>query len=104
MEKIKGHLEYLFLKAIIQGLREESISVDDSRVFAQEFLSGEPFTSIQDAEKKAAYFASKNPVFESLITYLHAYDKEKHIDETVEKMRFYIKNNNLDEALKVAKG
>ncbi|MBI2032377.1 MAG: hypothetical protein HYT09_01905 [Candidatus Levybacteria bacterium] len=104
MEKIKGHLEYLFLKALVQGLEEESLSVEEARAFAQEFLSIEPFTSLQDAETKMESFTSRNSLFNELIIYLGAYEKEKHIDERVEKMRFYIKNNNLDEALKVAKG
>jgi hypothetical protein len=104
MDDLRNHLEYIFLEEIVRGLRQKSISVEDSKKLAQVFLSIEPFASNEDAQAKIDKFCQDYPEFSTLKEYLTAYTKEQNIDAVIAKMREHIKNNNLDEALRVAKG
>lgn len=102
IKKITNDLESIFLKKIIMGLRDGSISIADSKKFANTFLSLEPFASIEDAKDKMHTFITQNDKFPTLGEYMDAYHEEKKVGEVIEKMKKYIKNNQVDEALKVA--
>lgn len=103
MEEITNKLEYFFLKTIIAGLKDESITVDAARNLAKVFLSLEPFTSMEDVDAKVTQFVGQNEQFSSLTSYLKAYESEKKTDTKIEKMREHMKNNNIEAALEVAK-
>jgi len=100
---IKHQIEYLFLKKIIAGLRDGSISVAKAKEYANVFLSIEPFTSIEDAYNKTNQFVAKHSEFTIIKDYMDAFEKEKDVAAKIDKMREHIKQNNLDEALQVAK-
>lgn len=103
MDEVTNRLEYLFLKIIIAGLKDESISTDSVKDLAGIFLGLEPFVSFEDTEKKIGQFVSKYPYFNSLEEYLKAYEHEKATDSKIEKMREHMKNNNIEAAIQVAK-
>lgn len=104
VKELQQRLEYIFLKEIVRGLRDKTMSVEDSKKWAQTFLTIEPFTSTQDANSKINDFCTKYPQFSRLNTYIDSYAKEENVDAVVDKMREHIKNNDIDSALKVAKG
>lgn len=97
------HLEYLFLKRIISGLRDKSIDIPKAKESAIAFLAIEPFTSSEDAHNKITEFVAKNKVFRDLLDYMYSYKIEKEDLEKVNKMREHIKLGNIDAALDVAK-
>lgn len=96
-------LEYLFLKKIIAGLRNKSISIAKAKEYANAFLSIEPFSSAEDAYVKIMEFVAKNTLFSELKTYMNSYQHEKNDLAKIKKMREYIKQSDIDSALKVAK-
>lgn len=100
---IKHQIEYLFLKKIIAGLRDGSISVAKAKEYANAFLSIEPFTSIEDAYNKTKLFVAEHTEFIILKDYIDAFEKEKDVAAKIDKMREHIKQNNLDAAIQVAK-
>ena len=100
---IKHQIEYLFLKKIIAGLRDGSISVAKAKEYANAFLSIEPFTSIEDAYNKINQFVAGHAEFTILKDYIDSYEKEKDVAGKIDKMREHIKQNNIDAAIQVAK-
>lgn len=100
---IKHQIEYLFLKKIIAGLKDGSISVAKAKEYANAFLSIEPFLSIEDAYNKTTQFVAEHSEFIILKDYMDAFEKEKDVAVKIDKMREHIKQNNLDAAIQVAK-
>lgn len=96
-------LEYQFIKTIIHGLETETISVSDAKVFSTEFLALEPFVSDDDASGKIAAFYEMHKDFRAVKEYMEAYDKERVANGKINTMRKLIKENNIDEALSIAK-
>ena len=103
VKKLNEKLESICLRIILTGLGDRSITVDEARHFSKAFLQTEPFNSIDEAKQKIYVYVQENPKFMSLKEYIDAYDEESHKDEKIEKMRELIKNNNIEEALSVAK-
>lgn len=103
MVAIKHQIEYLFLKKIIAGLRDGSISVVKAKEYANAFLSIEPFISIEDAYNKTNQFVGQHSEFTILKDYMDVFEKEKDVAEKIDKMREHIKQNNLDAAIQVAR-
>ncbi len=100
--KVTNYLEYLFLKKIINGLRNEEINENQSKEFAANFIKMEPFESIDDAKNKILAFANQYSYFAELAEYMNAYHDEKRIAQVIEKMRKYLKSNEIDKALEIA--
>lgn len=93
----------MFLKKIIAGLRDGSISVAKSREYANAFLSIEPFASIEDAHNKINQFVAKYSEFAILKDYIDAYEEEKDVAGKIDKMREHMRQNNIDAAIQVAR-
>lgn len=107
LETLKTRLEYIFLKelaALIRDDKDKEISNEDTKKWAQTFLSIEPFNSPEDAQQKVNGFCTTYPQFSRLKEYLDSYIKEEHIDVTLDKMREKIKANDIDGAIAHAKG
>lgn len=102
LKKLTDDLEYMFLKKIVTGLHHEKINITDSRMYAQEFLKIEPFQSIEDAMQKIHIFTSRHEYFHELDKFMNEYYEEKRMGDIIEKMSKYIKNDQVDEALKIA--
>lgn len=102
IKKITDHLEYLFIRKIIEGLTDESISILVAKNYAIAFSKLEPFTSIDDAKDKMSRFTDQNIIFNQMKDYANAYHTEQKLGAVIEKMRGYMQNNQIDEALEVA--
>jgi len=100
---ITHHLEYLFLKKIISGLRDNSIAVAQTKQYCNEFLQIEPFKSVEDAHSKIAQFIATHPAFENLMDYVQIYEKEAGVAGKINRMREHIRQNNIDAAIAVAR-
>ena len=100
--KMTEQAEYLFLKRVINGLRDKSITIPEAKECAKLFLNTEPFTTIDEAKAKINQFVTDHTKFDSIKKYIDAFHHEQGIDNVIEKMRQYIKDDNVDEALKIA--
>ena len=100
---MKEQLEYLFIRIIIAGLKKETLPLHDAKQLAHEFLSIEPFSSPEDAHSKMDQFIAKYPQFTILKEYADAFYDEDKIEEKISNMKQLISQNNIDEALNVAK-
>jgi hypothetical protein len=96
-------LEYLFLKKLIVGLKDKSLDILKAKEYANAFLPIEPFESAEDAYVKIMDFVAKNVLFNDLKTYMNTYQSEKNDLAKINKMRAYMKQQDIDSALKAAK-
>jgi hypothetical protein len=96
-------IEYLFLRKIITGLQSKSINVSESKKYANAFLAIEPFKSADDAHAKITAFVSSNVPFTELKEYMDAYQDKKDELAKIAKMKEHLKQNNIKEAIAVAK-
>lgn len=103
LSKVTNQLEYLFLKRLARGLKEETIDIPRAKALAKEFLQIEPFSSVEDAKSKIDSFTRKDSYFLTLNEYIEAYYSEQQKNALIEKMRQHIKQGNIDQALEVAK-
>lgn len=103
LEELKERIASVFLKEIIKSLRDDEITVDESKAFAVEFLAMEPYTSVDDARAKIHTFAEKNSRFGALKTYIDAYKDEQNTNRVIALMKKHLQNDEVDEALEVAR-
>lgn len=97
------HLEYLFLKKIIFCLRNQKITTAQAKEYSVAFLAFEPFTTSEDTYIKIMEFVNKYPLFVELKNHMNAYQREKNDLIKIAQIREYIKQNNIDAALDIAK-
>jgi hypothetical protein len=104
IQKITDHVEYLFLKLIVRGLREHTITPEQASGYAREFLPIEPFQSFEDARTKIHAYVTTHGHFTSLQAFIDGLHEEQESDRKVESMKKLIKENKIDEAIQIAKG
>jgi len=102
LEKFIHDVQYAFLKSLIEGLRDGSMSIGQARAYAVDFKKLEPFSSREEIETKIKGYSEKNPHFEYLYNFVETYNKEKKMGEIISKMKTFIKEDKIDEALAVA--
>lgn len=93
----------MFLKIILEELRNKKITDADAKKYAQEFLPIEPFIDLDDAKEKISAFVTKYPVFLDLKKLVFRYHQEQQTAEVIERMKYYLNVNDVDTALQVAK-
>jgi len=91
LKKLTEQLEYMFLKKIIEGLKEGSLSILQAKEKAQQFLKLQPFTTTEDAKEKIKNFTTEHSQFNGLMELVNSFHSEQKTDETIEKMRGFIK-------------
>ncbi len=95
-------LEYLFLRIVIQNLKDNYFTIEQARGYAQTFLKIEPLSSIEDAKSKMSVFGQNNEKFKELSTYVDAYVSEKQVESKVRMMRKLLKENKIEVVVKIA--
>lgn len=103
LQKLTTHLEYLFLQSLIRGLRNKNIDIPEAKKYATAFLELEPLTSLEDAKVKINQLSQLYPKFSIPEDYIDLYYQEQQKDDLLEKMKQYIKENKIDEALNMVK-
>lgn len=102
LKKLTDQLEYMFLKKIIEGLKDGSVSILQAKEKARQFLKLQPFSTTDDLRLKIHTFTSENHLFADLMNLVNSFHIEQKTDESIEKMRILIKKDRLDEAIEVA--
>jgi hypothetical protein len=103
LQKLTVHLEYIFLKTIVRELKANHLKIPDAKMYATAFKKLEPFTSLDDAKTKMMQFAQMYQAYVLPEDYIDIYFQELKKDELIEQMREHLKNNNIDEAIKLVK-
>jgi len=103
LQKLTVHLEYIFLKTIVRELKAGHIKILDAKNYAISFRKLEPFGSLEDAKAKMQQFSTIYQAYVLPEDYIDIYFQELKKDELIEKMREYLKNNNIEEAIKLVK-
>ncbi len=102
MKKLTDRIEYLFLRIIVTGLRNNNITVSEAKDYANQLLPIEPFASNDDAIQKVHAFCLRNSKFNELKEFVDSLHEEKNIHDKVEDMKRLIRDNKIDQALEVA--
>ncbi|OGK09479.1 hypothetical protein A2767_04085 [Candidatus Roizmanbacteria bacterium RIFCSPHIGHO2_01_FULL_35_10] len=96
-------IENEFLNLLIELLEKGVIDESYAKQTTQSFLNLYPFDSLENLKDKLNNFVSNNKEFLPFYTtYLHQEELYKTKDVLV-KMRSFLKQNKIDEALQVAK-
>lgn len=103
MAALTHRLEYIFLKKIIDNLRNETMSIAEAKKNANDFLAIEPFTNPEETYIIIMDFVRNHEVFVELKNYINAYQNEKNERAKINKMQEHLRKNNIDAALAVAK-
>ena len=106
MDELKiltDQLEYIFLKKIVDELKNNSLSIAQAKEKAQLFLKLQPFVTLEDLKEKIKNFTSVHSQFSDLMGLVTSFHTEQQTDKVIEKMKDFIKNDKLDEALDAAK-
>jgi hypothetical protein len=100
---LTNRLEYIFLKKIIDNLKNGTMSVTEAKKNANDFLAIEPFTTSEETYINIMNFVNSHETFLELKNYMNAYQNEKNERVKISKMQEHLKQNNIDAALAVAK-
>lgn len=96
-------VEKEFIRIIIGALRKGSISQDDAKEYAREFLILLPFQSEEDIQEKIKLFTEKHDVFVSLYLFLLKSIENHKTSGLLNKMRDYMKSDKIEETINLVK-
>lgn len=96
-------IESDFLKMLIQLFRARKLKTDEGKKIAREFLALLPFTDRVDLDKKLKNFTHIYSDFKSIYINSLKIEEEKKVGELLEKMRGYMRENKIDEAINLVK-
>ena len=102
LKKLTDKLEYLFLKEVVMQLKNGTLTLGQGKWASTEFLKLEPFQSVEDAKTKIHRFVGTNEMLKVLVEYVDAFVYEQKVDKVIDKMKKYIGEKKIDEALQVA--
>lgn len=101
LNEIIEKVENDYLKILVELLQNDEVEIDEAKRSTEEFLAMTPFTSIDDLQTKVKKFTEDHAEFGSLFIKLLNYEQEKDTHALIEEMRSHIRENRLDEALKL---
>lgn len=104
MELTKEFIEKIeeeYLKELVDRLQKGTVTTDQAKEITREFLELTPFSSAEDMETKIQSFTEKHPEFGGLYVNFLKYEDESKTSKLLNDMRAHLKENRLDEALKL---
>lgn len=102
--ELKGIIDTIetdFLKIIIRHLKSGKIKLNQAKEITKEFLSLLPFGSDENLRDKLKAFTDKYDNFKPIYISILKMEEGKKTNEILTKMRGLIKENKVDEALKL---
>lgn len=94
-------IEKEFLKIIIDNLRNGTLKLSEAKENAKSFLDLLPFASFEDIKKKIGNFVLKYPLYQKIYLSVLNIEEEVKTQSLLNRMRSLLKENKIDEALKV---
>ena len=102
-QTIKNNLESEFLTQLIYVLKQSEIDTPDAKLITKEFLDLFPMQSLTEVTEKISQFTKKYPLFKNLNIIIMQIAEEEKTSALLNKMRGLLKNNQVDEAINLAK-
>ncbi len=103
LNTLQNKIEAHFLTVLISLLRGNKITLTRAKEATKNLLSIFPEENFFEIKAKLIKLTKKYPEFKEILTTLNAYEEEQKTREILEKMRKFIKEGKIDEALEVAK-
>lgn len=103
MKQLTHEVETELLKIMIRHLKSGKLKLPMAKTIAKEFLAFLPFENDETMNTKLKSFTDKYPDFKSIYISTLEEEEDKSVSELLTKMRGYMKENKIDEALKVVK-
>lgn len=103
IKTITHQTETDFLKIVIRQLKSGKMSLDQAKIIAKEFLALLPFEDEKSLEEKLKPFTDKYIDFKPLYISILKDEEEKQVSDLLSKMREYMKDDKIDEALELVK-
>ena len=103
-EKLKekiNQIEKEYLQIIIDNLKNGRLKLEEAKTNTKEFLSLIPFSSFDDFKKKISGFVLKYPLYQKIYLSIFKIEEEEKTKQLLNRMQSFIKENKIDEALKV---
>lgn len=94
-------LERSFLRIIVENIKSKKLSLNQARTIAKDFMNLLPFKDQNDFKFKIKSFTEKYTIFSSLYITILKNEENLKMNAVINKMRVYMKEKNIDEALKV---
>ena len=94
-------IEEEYLKILIKLLQNGDMDEDSARTNTREFLDMTPFKNSEDLETKIQSFTQAHPEFGGMYVDLLRYEDESKSQALLNQMRGHLKENRVDEALKL---
>ncbi len=95
-------IELQYLRLVTDALKNGEMDIDTAKASAQEFLNLLPFANLDDMKVKFQRYCIKYPSIAGLTVYIMQQMEESKTNEVLEKMRTLMKDNKIDDALKLA--
>ena len=92
-----------YLKILINLLKGGKVEVETAKVMTREFLALSPFGSVEDLKQKIKIFSDIHTFFGELYISLLQHIEDQKLSDVLGKMRSLLKQNKIEEALKVVK-
>ena len=103
LHTLQNEMEKHFLIILISLLKQNKITLSRAKEATKRLLSIFPEKNFSELKIKLTKLTKEYPEFKEILTTLKAYEEEQKTKEILEKMRRFIKEGKIDEALKVAK-
>lgn len=101
-EQIQFHIERKYLQCVLDLTNEGEMTNELAQLTAKVMQAMRPWNSWDEAVTKTEFLVSKFPVFSPLAQYANSMKREHDTQRTVDAMHTQLKQNNIDEALKIA--
>lgn len=101
-KEIQAKIDRQYCTILLGLINSKSTNREDTHKSATALLTLEPISSFDDAKTKLEFFVSKFPQYKDLLSYLLALEADQKVKHVVDKMHEHLRDNNIDEALKVA--
>lgn len=100
--QIQFHIERKYLQCVLDLTKVGDISNETARLTAQVMQAMRPWQSWDEAVTKTEFLVRKFPLFAPLSEYTNSMKREQDTQRTIDAMHAHLKENNIDEALKIA--
>lgn len=100
-DELLKDIELKFLRELMEALEKGSMDEEQAKSSAHDFLALLPFANYDDMKTKIESFCKTYPELLETHVYILQKEEEQKTQSVVEKMRTFMKNDQIDEAINV---
>jgi hypothetical protein len=103
LDNLQKKIEKDFLLQLIRLLKNNEIKLERARQATKRLLAIFPNDNFSDVETQLKTLVNEYPEFKKIIITLQVYEEEEKTKEVLVRMRKFLQEGKVDEALKVVK-